>query len=103
MNFRILHLFWIGKLLINNPWCFDYCMDREEQRVDELFQNGCLIHLEDIDLSAFYQTVDDKAIQLMCMEHLSSQSMTVKHLLKVRKYSYHCGVYHYMNNIETQF
>ena len=62
-------------------------MDREEQRVDELFQNGRLINLEDINLSAFYQTVDDKAIQLMCMEHLSSNSMTMKHLLNVSKYS----------------
>ena len=67
-------------------------MDRDEQRIDELFQNGCLRHLEDINLSAFYQTVDDKAIQLMCLEHLSSQSMTIKHLLNVSKYSYFCTI-----------
>jgi hypothetical protein len=77
-------------------------MDREEQRVDELFQNGCLIHLDDINLSAFYQTVDDKAIQLMCLEHLSSHSMNMKHLLKVRKYSYHFDISSF-TYIEPQF
>ena len=81
--FRTLHLFWLGKLLINNPWDFEFCLDRDEQRVDLLFQNDCLKYLEDINLSAFYQTVDDKTIQQMCFEQLSSQSIAKNHLLKV--------------------
>ena len=70
-------------MLINNPWYFEYCHDREEQRTDALFQSGPLLNLQDINLSGFYQTVDDKTIQLMCFEHMSSQSSTNMHLLKV--------------------
>ena len=70
-------------MLINNPWCFEYCHDREEQRIDAIFQDGSLAYLQDINLSGFYQTVDDKTIQLMCFQHMSSQSITDMHLLKV--------------------
>ena len=36
----IYRLIWRGKLLINNPWNFDYNLDREEQRVDIIFTEG---------------------------------------------------------------
>ena len=52
---RTLKLYWHGRMLINNPWSFDYCLDRQEQRVDNLFNRGSLELLEDIDLSGFYQ------------------------------------------------
>ena len=74
--------------MINNPWNFEFCLDREEQRIDNLFQHDCLNYLEDINVSAFYQTVDDKAIQLMCLEQLSSQSLARNHLLKVHRIHY---------------
>ena len=83
--FRSIQLIWLGRLLISNPWCFEYCLDRQEQRVDELFNNGSLSNLEEINLSGFYQTVDDKAVQRMCLEHMSSQGLTEKHLSKVHK------------------
>ena len=85
IGFRSLQLIWLGRLLISNPWCFEYCLDRQEQRVDELFNNGSLSNLEEINLSGFYQTVDDKLVQRMCLEHMSSQSQTEKHLSKVHK------------------
>ena len=85
IGFRSLQLIWLGRLLISNPWCFEYCLDRQEQRVDELFNNGSLSNLEEINLSGFYQTVDDKLVQRMCLEHMSSQSLTEKHLSKVHK------------------
>ena len=85
IGFRSLQLVWLGRLLISNPWSFEYCLDRQEQRVDELFNNGSLSHLEEINLSGFYQTVDDKIVQRMCLEHMSAQSMTEKHLSKVHK------------------
>ena len=84
-GFRSLQLVWLGRLLISNPWCFEYCLDRQEQRVDELFNNGSLSNLEEINLSGFYQTVDDKIVQRMCLEHMSAQSLTEKHLSKVHK------------------
>ena len=85
IGFRSLQLVWLGRLLISNPWSFEYCLDRQEQRVDELFNNGSLSNLEEINLSGFYQTVDDKIVQRMCLEHMSAQSMTEKHLSKVHK------------------
>ena len=85
IGFRSLQLVWLGRLLISNPWCFEYCLDRQEQRIDELFSNGSLGNLEEINLSGFYQTVDDKAVQRMCLEHMSAQSLTEKYLLKVHK------------------
>ena len=33
-------------MLINNPWNFEFCLDRDEQRVDNLFENGTLEYLE---------------------------------------------------------
>ena len=80
---RTLKLYWWGKLLINNPWSFDFCLDREEQRVDNLFSHGNLENLEHLELSAFYQTVDDKVLQTICSQHLSSVSVTRNHLKTV--------------------
>ena len=80
ISFRFV---WKGKLLINNPWCFDYCLDREEQRVDQLFENGSLTNLQELELSGFYQTVDNKVIQDLCYNHLSSNSITKEHLREV--------------------
>ena len=77
-------LFWIGKMLINNPWNFEFCLDRDEQRVDNLFENGTLEYLTEVDLSAFYQTVDDKVIQLLCYNHLSSNSVSKNHLTQIK-------------------
>ena len=85
IGFRSLQLVWLGRLLISNPWSFEYCLDRQEQRVDELFNNGSLSNLEEINLSGFYQTVDDKIVQRMCLELISAQSMTEKHQSKVHK------------------
>ena len=79
-NFR---LFWIGKMLINNPWSFEFCLDRDEQRVDNLFENGSLEYLTELDLSAFYQTIDNQTIQSLCYNHLSSNSVTKDHLRKI--------------------
>ena len=93
-GFRSLQLVWLGRLLISNPWCFEYCLDRQEQRVDELFNNGSLSNLEEINLSGFYQTVDDKLVQRMCLEHMSSQSLTEKHLSKVHK-NFACIISYY--------
>ena len=82
-NLRELRLFWLGKLLISNPWCFEFCHDRQEQRVDALFAEGQLDQLVELDLSGFFQTVVDKTIQVLCTQHLSSESVTSKHLEKV--------------------
>lgn len=78
-----LRLFWIGKMLINNPWSFEFCLDRDEQRVDNLFENGSLEYLTELDLSAFYQTIDNQTIQSLCYNHLSSNSVTKDHLRKI--------------------
>jgi len=80
---RTLKLIWRGKLLINNPWNFDYNLDREEQRVDIIFTEGNLIHLSTLELSGFYQTVDNNTIQELCYKHLSSNSDTINHLQKL--------------------
>ena len=61
-------------------------LDREEQRVDNLFINGSLKKLIGLDLSGFYQTVDNKTIQDLCYNHLSSNSLTDEHLQYVRPY-----------------
>ena len=86
--------------MINNPWCFDYCLDREEQRVDNLFINGSLKNLTGLDLSGFYQTVDNKTIQDLCYNHLSSNSFTDEHLQNVRDESVNdliCTGYFYID------
>ncbi len=70
-----LKLFWDGKMFVTNPWSFDYCLDRQEQRVDALFEGGQLSSLTEVDLSGFYQTVDDKVMQLFCLNHLSSHTV----------------------------
>ena len=85
-NLRELRLFWLGKLLISNPWCFEFCHDRQEQRVDALFADGHLDQLVELDLSGFFQTVVDKTIQVLCTQHWSSESVTSKHLEKVCHY-----------------
>ena len=70
-------------MLINNPWSFEFCLDRDEQRVDNLFENGSLEYLTELDLSAFYQTIDNQTIQSLCYNHLSSNSVTKDHLRKI--------------------
>lgn len=57
-------------------------LDREDQKVDNLFQ-GALKHLQILDLSAFYQVVDDLTMQNLCFNHLSSQSLTLYHLTEI--------------------
>lgn len=74
-----LQLQFTGKMLITNPWCFDYCLDRQEQRVDALFAEADLHCLTELDLSAFHQTVEDKTVQLVCAQHLSSHCCTEQH------------------------
>jgi Ran GTPase-activating protein (RanGAP) involved in mRNA processing and transport len=80
---KTLKLYWTGRMLISNPWSFDYCLDRQEQKVDNLFNRGSLDVLEDLDLSGFYQTVDSNVVQLMCEVHLSSACTMNKHLKNV--------------------
>ena len=70
-------------MLINNPWSFEFCLDRDEQRVDNLFENGSLEYLTELDLSAFYQTIDNQTIQSLCYNHLSSNSVAKDHLTKI--------------------
>lgn len=83
-HIRVLKLLWDGKMLINNPWCFEYSLDREKQRIDNLFQEESpLENLTEIELSAFYQTIDDKCVQCLCTVHLSSSSLTRQHLQKI--------------------
>ena len=82
-NLRCLKLYWNGSMLINNPWNFGYCLDRQEQRVDNLFTNGSLEYLEDLDLSGFYQTVDSNLVQLMCSVHLATRCTMKRHLNRV--------------------
>ena len=82
-----LKLYWFGKFLINNPWNFEFCLDREMQRVDNLVENG-LPRLVSLDLSAFYQTVDDKSVQNLAYQHLSSNSPSQNHLQEI--YLPHC-------------
>jgi len=77
-----LRLFWNGKLLINNPWNFEFCLDRDKQKVDNLFSEGHLQSLTSIDLSSFYQTVDDNALQILASAHLSSGCTVKNHLKK---------------------
>ena len=83
---KVLKLYWLGKLLISNPWSFEYTHDRQEQRVDSLFTDGHLDELNELELSGFYQTVVDKTVQLICTQHLSSLCVTSQHLRKVRRF-----------------
>ena len=48
-NLTDLKLYWMGKFLINNPWNFEFCLDREVQRIDNLVENG-LTRLVSLDL-----------------------------------------------------
>ena len=78
-NLEVLHLYWLGRHLVNNPWCGtdSYNMDRSAQRVDNLFKGGNeLKALRDLDLSGFYQTVVSVSVQMACEAHLSSSSQT---------------------------
>ena len=56
---------------------------RHEQRIDSLFSKGTLRRLDRLGLSAFYQTVDNKSVQRICSEQLSSQSLAELHLTRV--------------------
>ena len=92
-NLTDLKLYWMGKFLINNPWNFEFCLDREVQRIDNLVENG-LTRLVSLDLSAFYQTVDDKSMQSLAYHHLSSNSLCQNHLKTI--HLPHC--YHLTDN-----
>ncbi len=56
---------------------------RHQQRVDSLFAQRTLLRLTSLGLSAFYQTVDNKATQCICAELLSSQSLAEERLTEV--------------------
>ena len=48
-NLKVLRLYWLGKYLISNPWSFEFCHDRQEQRVDSLFADGRLDQLVELE------------------------------------------------------
>ena len=51
-------------------------MDKHKQRIDNLFLNNLnLPALRTIDVTAFYQTIDDKTIQNLCESHMSANAL----------------------------
>ena len=91
-NLRCLKLYCRGRMPFNNPWKLGFSLDRREQCVDCLFSSGSLEYLEDLDLSAFCQTVDSNLVQLICSAHLSMRSNTKHHLKRVNLSNcYHVG------------
>ena len=63
------------------------------QRIDNLVESG-LTRLVSLDLSAFYQVVDDKSMQSLAYHHLSSNSLCQNHLKTI--HLPHC--YHLTDN-----
>ena len=67
-------------MLINNPWGFEYCHDREEQRIDALFQDGSLANLQEInlDLCPFEIAVSRPKIRINVIISFRVRLATVK-------------------------
>ena len=91
-NLRCLKLYCRGRMPFTNPGKLGVFLDQQEQCVDYLFSSGSLEYLEDLDLSAFCQTVDSNLVQLICSAHLSIRSTMKRHLKRVYLSNcYHVG------------
>ena len=58
-------------------------MDRELQRVDNLFEDGALKKIVKLDLSAFYQVIDNKCLQTLSYNHLSQNTLCMEFLREI--------------------